>query len=204
MLLCAKKFNWLQENGDFFKLIKLMRMRLFLLVVLLSFVTVTTRAQNASATASQTIQLVLNPTIDLRFNNTGSGSTVNMVFNSTGNYANGVISGTQELEVRSNKNFKISVQTDASSFAYTGNQANVSPMPVNNTLFMAVTNNTTGGSIASGFSNYTSLSQSNQDIILNGAQGEDKKLVLAYKARPDWGYASGTYSVGVIYTATQP
>lgn len=182
-------------------------MRLFFVLFLAVLLPWIAQAQNASSTASQTIQLVLHPTIDLQFTNSGNGngSTINMAFNTMGQYSSGVISGTQELAVRSNKNFKISVQTDAATFAYTGNLAAGNPMPVNNTLFMAVTSNTTGGAVTSGFNNnYTTLSSSNQDLVLNGIQGEDKKLVVAYKAKPDLGYPAGTYSVGVIYTATQP
>lgn len=166
----------------------------------------TLQAQNSSASASQTIQLILYPTIDLKFTNTNTatGATVNMAFSNNAAYRSGVISGTQELQIRSNKNFKISVQADASNFAYSGNQ-NETTMPVNNTLFMAVTNNSTGGSVASAFNNsYNSLSSSSQELILNGHLGDDQKMVLAYKAKPDMSYPAGVYSVGVIYTATQP
>lgn len=126
-----------------------------------------------------------------------------MLFDNINHYTDGVLSGTQELEVRSNKNFKISVKTDAPTFTYTGGQSNAS-MPVNNRLFLAVTSNNTGGSLASGFDNYTSLSATNQDMILDGIRGDEKKFVLVYKAKPDMGYPAGTYSVGVLYTATQP
>jgi len=181
-------------------------MRALLFTVLLGSIASSAMAQNASATASQTIQLALNPVIDLRFTNTGTGtgSTVNMAFSNVSQYVNGVNSGTQELEVRSNKNFKISVQTDAPTFTYTGSGSSANSLPVNNTLFLEVASNSTGGSVASGFDNYTSLSSSSQDVLLNGSQGAGKKLVLAYRAKPDMGYPAGTYSVGVVYTATQP
>ncbi|HRO43831.1 MAG TPA: hypothetical protein PL009_13425 [Flavipsychrobacter sp.] len=177
-------------------------MKTILLGVLLIIIAVSVRAQNSSATASQAIQLILHPTIDIKFTNATAG-TIDMVFNSADNYSQGVLSGMQELEVRSNKNFKISVKTDAPTFAYSGEQ-NAATMPVSNTLFMAVTNNQTGGTLGGGFNNYTSLSANNQDLILNGTYGQEKKLVLAYKAKPEIGFPAGTYSVGVIYTATQP
>lgn len=161
---------------------------------------------NASASASQTIQLTLYPTIDIHFSNSNnSGETVSMSFNNTDQYVNGVVSNNQELTVRSNKGFKISVMTNAPYFAYSGSEAQPQNMPVTNTLFMSVTGNTTGGSTVSSFNNsYQSLSSINQDILLNGQGGDDKKLVLAYKAQPEMGYAAGVYSVDVIYTATQP
>lgn len=163
------------------------------------------RAQNSSSTASQTVQLLLYPAIDIQFtsNSAANGSTIDMVFSNASNYADGVISGTQELEVRSNRNFKISVKTDAPTFSYLGGQ-NTASMPVNNRLFMTVTGNQTGGSVAAGFQNYASLSANNQDVVLDGVQGSGKKLIIAYKAKPDMGYPAGTYSVGVVYTATQP
>lgn len=168
--------------------------------------TVAARSQNTSATASQTIVLELNPTLDLRFTNTqaSAGPVVSLDFNSLANYTDGVVSGVQELEVRSNRSFKISVQTDAPSFTYSGPTQSGTSMPVDQTLFMSVSGNNTGGSIASGFSNFVSLTSSSQDLILNGMQGSERTLSLAYKAKPALGFAAGNYAVGVIYTATQP
>lgn len=176
-----------------------------ILLVALLLTASASRAQNSSSTASQTVQLLLYPVIDIQFtsNSAANGSTIDMVFSNASNYADGVVSGTQELEVRSNRNFKISVKTDASTFSYLGGQ-NTASMPVNNRLFMTVTGNQTGGSVAAGFQNYASLSANNQDVVLDGVQGTGKKLIIAYKAKPDMGYPTGTYSVGVIYTATQP
>ncbi|MBS1783351.1 MAG: hypothetical protein JSS78_09815 [Bacteroidetes bacterium] len=157
----------------------------------------------ASATASQTVQLVLNPSIDLRFSetSTNNGSLVSLNFSTIHNYSTGVVSGVQELEVRSNKNFKISVQTDAAHFSYNGVSGN---MPVANTLFMAVTGNSTGGTLTTGLGAYKSLSAMSSDVVLNGSFGDGKKLAFAYKAKPSEDFPPGVYSVGVLYTATQP
>jgi len=181
------------------------RMKLLSLSTFLLLFSTAAMAQHASATATQTIQLTLNPTIDIKFKNTAAatGSTVGLAFNTVDQYAEGVLSGAQELEVRSNKNYTISVKTDAPTFTYSGGETPVA-MPVDNTLFMSVTNNTTGGALGAGFGSYNSLSYTSQDLILNGAQGDDKGLVIAYKAKPALGYPAGTYSVGVVYTATQP
>jgi hypothetical protein len=177
---------------------------LFLLLSVFLF-TISAKAQSR-ASASQTIQLVLNPIIDIKLSEVDAdqGAMVTMPFNTVHQYKDGVFSGTQELEVRSNKNFKISVQTDASNFQYSG-ASNGTSMPVDNTLFMSVVDNNTGGRVNGSFDNsYHSLSAAAQDVILNGRNGEEKRLALAYMAKPDMSYPSGLYSVGVIYTATQP
>ncbi len=181
-------------------------MKQLILLILCCTATLSARSQNTSATASQTIVLELNPTLDLRFTNTqaSAGAVVSMDFNSLSNYTEGVVSGVQELEVRSNRNFKISVQTNAPSFTYSGPTQTTTVMPVDQTLFMSVSGNNTGGSIASGFNNFVSLTSNSQDLILNGTQGTEKTLTLAYKAKPALGFAAGHYAVGVIYTATQP
>jgi len=161
--------------------------------------------QNASATASQTVRLNLAPVIAFRFSSTNAatGNQVNMDFNTVNQLSNGIQSSEQELSIISNKTFKVSVQTDAPSFSYSGN-GNAS-MPVDNTLFVAVKNNATGGNVVSSFNNtYHSLSSASQDLLLDGQQGADQKIVLAYMAKPGMNYPAGSYSVGVIYTATQP
>lgn len=182
-------------------------MRVLLLTALACCIFVATFAQEPVSVASQSIQLTLNPVISLKFTNasSGNGPSVNLSFNTMGDYLDGVESATQELEVRSNKHFKISVKTDAPNFTYSGQAGNGNAsIPVANTLFMAVTNNATGGTLTAGFDSYVSLSPNSQDVILDGTQGEDKKLTVAYKAKPDIDFPAGVYTVGVVYTATQP
>ncbi|RYZ51282.1 MAG: hypothetical protein EOP49_12095 [Sphingobacteriales bacterium] len=183
-----------------------MRKFAFTVLVLSSLWATSSRAQNASASASQTVRLTLAPVIAFKFTATGSaeGNLVNLDFNNVNQFTNGVVSQDQELSIISNKTFKVSVQTDAASFSYNGNNGNTA-MPVDNTLFVSVKNNNTGGAVASGFNNsYQSLNAGSQDLLLNGQQGADQRIVLAYKAKPGLNYPSGSYSVGVIYTATQP
>lgn len=164
-------------------------------------------SQNQSGSASQPVQLILSKVIDLKFAETSSsqGPVVNMNFQDLNAYSRGVISGMQELEVYSNDDFKISIQTDAPNFVYHGMENPSKLLPVNNTLFISVADHTTGGLVNAAFDkNYQTLSQSSQDLILNGTRGAGKKLVVSYKAKPELGYPAGVYSVGVIYTATQP
>jgi len=161
--------------------------------------------QQSSASASQTIRMVLQPIIDIDFGDAAhNGAPVNLAFNDHSNLNNGVTSAGQELRIRSNKEFKVSVQTDASSFSYNG-PANAPVMSVSDILSVSVTGNNTGGLVASAFdNNYSPLSPTSQDILMDGQRGGEQKFTVAYKAKPGYRYPAGTYSVGVVYTATQP
>ncbi|MCB0700871.1 MAG: hypothetical protein KDC11_13515, partial [Chitinophagaceae bacterium] len=63
----------------------------------------------------------------------------------------------------------------------------------------------TGGSIANPFSNsaYATLSSSDQDLITTADRGGNQTFSVKYKATPGFAYPAGTYSVDVVYTATQ-
>ncbi len=179
----------------------------FLLAI--AFIPIESVAQdnNASGSATQTVVLDLAPVIGLKFTSTNSttGEMVSMNFNTAAQYQNGIVSNDQELSVSSNKAFKVSVQTDANNFSYSGISSQNPTMPVSNTLFVAIKNNQTGGAVTSDFdNNFHSLNSTTQDILMNGHQGGDKKFTVNYKAVPTLAYATGSYSVGVIYTATQP
>lgn len=157
-------------------------------------------AQNASNSASQTVVLQLNPVIEIAATNSGN---VVLGFSNSNNYGSGVQSGNQQFQVRSNKTFTVTVNTDASTFTYSGAHAQAPTMPVANTLFMEVANNNTGGNTAGSFSNFTSLSTAPQTLLTNCSMGNSQTFAVNYKAQPGYGYPSGAYSVGIVYTATQ-
>ncbi|MCB0695719.1 MAG: hypothetical protein KDC07_00060 [Chitinophagaceae bacterium] len=164
-------------------------------------------AQNASSTASQTVKLNLSNAIELTFTGTGdkTGADVNIPFNSVNDYANGVESASQELKVRSNKDFAVTVKANASGFTYTGSTTPAPAMPVKDVLGILVNANGTGGTIASPFSNstYATLTDKDQDLIDNGKRGGNQTFAVKYKATPGFAYPAGTYAVDVVYTATQ-
>ena len=164
-------------------------------------------AQNANSSASQTVKLSLSNAIEITFTGTGNatGSDVTIPFTTVNDYANGVESAAQELKVRSNKNFTVEVKTNATNFSYSGSTSPAPTMPVNGVLGVMVSANSTGGSIGSNFSNssYSTLKSSNQDLITNGSRGGNQKFSVKYKATPGFAYPAGTYSVDVVYTATQ-
>jgi hypothetical protein len=164
-------------------------------------------AQNASSTATQTVNLNLSNAIELTFtgNNSATGTAVNLAFNTVNDYANGVTSSEQGLKVRSNKNFAVTVKTNATNFTYTGTTAPAPIMPVADVLDLMVSANGTGGTIATPFSAtaYNNLSSTAQNLINNGSRGGNQTFGVKYQATPGFSYPAGTYTVDVVYTATQ-
>lgn len=170
-----------------------------IILIAASLVSFTLAANAQSANTTQTVQLSLSNALEISFTGTNGGATVNMPFTTVADYASGIESGAQELKVRSNRNFKVDVKTASGTF--TGGSGN---MPVQGVLALAVTANTTGGTTNATFNNtYASLNAGNQDIIINGSKGGDQRFSVKYKATPGFAYPAGTYTVDVIYTATQ-
>lgn len=159
-----------------------------------------------SSNSSQTVSMGVSSTIELTFtgSTTATGATVNLNFNTVNDYANGVASSDQELKVTSNRNFTIAVKTSSATFSYTGSTSPAPSMPVG-ILGLMIASNSTGGTIVSPFSAsaYNSLSNSNQMLLNTCTAGNAKLFAVKYKATPDFAYPAGTYTVDVLYTATQ-
>ena len=172
---------------------------------LVSFAT----AANAqtSSTAQQQVNLSLANAIEITFTGSGTatGSAVTMAFTTVANYANGVESANQQLKVRSNKNFTVAVKANAANFSYVGSTTPAPVMPVASVLGIMVPVNGTGGTIASPFStaNFSPITATNQNLITAGTKGGNKTFEIKYEADPQFNYPAGTYSVDVVYTATQ-
>ena len=168
----------------------------------------TTNAQssNQSDNASQTVKLALSNAIEITFaGGSNKGADVTIPFSSVNDYANGVESGNQQLKVRSNKDFDVTVKANAANFTYSGNTTPAPVMPVQDVLNLMVSANNTGGSIASPFSAsaYASLTDADQHLIEDGDRGGNQTFDIKYKATPGFAYPAGTYAVDVVYTATQ-
>lgn len=154
-----------------------------------------------SASASQMITVELEPTIQI----TASGlSNVKLGFNNVTNYINGVESGNQQFVVHSNRDFVVNVRANSSVFSYNGSAFPEPEMEVNNTLFLSVNENNTGGNIAGAFRSYAPLSANPCDLLLNCKNGDNKTFSVSYRASPGVEFPPGDYTIGVIYTATQP
>jgi hypothetical protein len=164
-------------------------------------------AQNASSSATQTVNLNLANAIEITFTGSGTatGAAVNLAFNTVNDYANGVTSAAQDLKVRSNKNFAVTVKANATNFTYSGTTTPAPVMPVSGVLGLKVSANGTGGTIASPFSSsaYSGLTSANQNLISNGTNGGSQTFSVMYQATPGFSYPAGTYTTDVVYTATQ-
>jgi hypothetical protein len=163
------------------------------------------KAQNASSTATQTVNLNLSNAIELTFvgSGTATGAAVNLAFTTVNDYANGVTSAAQQLKVRSNKAFGVTVKSNNANFTYSGSTTPAPVMPVNGILAAKVSANTTGGTIAGTFSSYTDLTTTAANMISNGTYGGNQLFSVMYEATPGFAYPAGTYTVDVVYTATQ-
>jgi hypothetical protein len=181
--------------------------KVIIFTILILTINLAANAQNASSTAQQTIQLALSNALDITFTGSGSaaGSTVSLPFTSVTDYANGVESAAQQLKVRSNKNFNVTVSAAASNFTVTSNgNTTASSMPVAGVLDVMVSANQTGGTIASAYSNYGGgVSTTPATLISGGNNGSNQTFSVKYKATPGFTYPAGTYTVDVVYTATQ-
>ena len=163
------------------------------------------KAQSASGSAQQTVQLSLSNALEITFvaNSSATGATVSLPFTTANDYANGVESAAQQLKVRSNKNFNVTVKANAATFTVTnGATTTASTMPAS-VLDVKVSTNGTGGAIAGTFAGYTDLSTTATNMITNGTYGGNQTFSVMYKAAPGFAYAAGTYNMDVVYTATQ-
>ncbi|MBL7682704.1 MAG: hypothetical protein JNK00_05050 [Flavipsychrobacter sp.] len=180
-------------------------MKKIIAIAAFSITAIAAKAQNASSTAQQQVNLNLSNAIELTFtgNNSATGAAVNLAFNTVNDYANGVQSAAQGLKVRSNKKFDVTVKTNATNFSYTGSTTPAPVMPVSGVLALKVSANSTGGSIAGSFSDFAGLSSTAANLLTNCNNGGNQTFSVMYEATPGFAYPAGTYTVDVVYTATQ-
>lgn len=176
-----------------------MTKRILTIIVLLMAFAARTLAE--SGTAQQSILLNLLPIIEIA---NISGNNISLSFNTVSQYENGLNTGKQVFKVRSNKGFMVSVSADAPTFSYSGTGTSEKAMPVDNTLFLSLVENSTKGEIANGVHTDMPLSATAKDILVNCSRGDEQSFAVNYKAKPDLSYPAGNYQVGIIYTATQP
>lgn len=174
---------------------------------ILSILCVLATFANAQSSTTETEQVDVNlvNVIVLKFTSTGTetGSAVNLPISTLANYTSGVESAVQQLTASSTKNFAITVKANAANFTYTGSYTSGTTMPVSGKLNLRVTANATGGSIASPFSAYSTLTSTNQNLINAATLGQNKTFSVQYQATPGFGYPAGTYTTQIVYTATQ-
>lgn len=184
-----------------------MKKLLLLIPSIMIFTTAAIAQGGDNAGASQAAVLKLNNGIDIAYTTTGSGTGEDAVMNFTGpnDYSNGVMSAEQQMRVRSNNTFKVAVRCDGSSFAYNGASDNVPQHMPNDMLWMKVTGNNTGGDVRAPFStsNFASITTNSQDLLVGGNRGGNQTFSVMYKCTPGFNLPAGTYSMNVVFTATQ-
>lgn len=156
------------------------------IIAIASFVVFTsaTNAQTTTANTTQTVTLNLQNQIDLSIN---SATGTSFTFASTGDYASGLTNtGASVFQVRSNRPWAVTVKAAAATFSGpTGNA-----MPADK-LGIRLTGGTT----------FTQLATTNASLT-TGARGT-QSFTVDYRANPGFDYDAGTYTLGVVYTATQ-
>lgn len=162
-------------------------------------------AQNASGSAQQTVQLALSNALEITFtgSNSATGTTVSIPFTTVNDYANGVESAAQVIKVRSNKSFNVTAKANSAFFSVTnGSNTTASTMPAS-VLEIKVSANNTGGTIATGYTGYKDLTTTAANILTGASNGGNQNFSVMYNAQPGFAYPAGTYTMDVVYTATQ-
>lgn len=182
-------------------------MKKLILLAAASVMVISANAQNANSSANQSVSLGLTNAIDITFTGNGSatGSAVSMPLSSVNDYASGVTSTAQQMKVRSNKAFTVSVKANAANFTYTGSATPTPTMPVSGVLGIMVSANGTGGTIATPYSGtaYSGITSTAANMLNNCLNGGNQLFSVQYQATPGFAYPAGNYAVDVVYTATQ-
>ena len=180
-------------------------MKKFLLSVLAGLLVHCSCMGQTSTIVTQQVDVNLVNVISMKFVSTNgtAGTTLNLAMNLLTDLLSGVATSAQQLTVSSTKNFNITAKTNSAFFTYTGSSLLGNLMPILGNLRCKVAANATGGTIAGGFANYTSLSSSAQNFINGGTSGTNKTFSVQYQGIPGLGFALGTYSTQVVFTGTQ-
>ena len=142
-------------------------------------------AQSTSA-ASQTVTLNLQNAINI---SVSSATGTNFLFDDVTEYQNGMINANAStLQVKSNRPWAVTVKAAAATF--TGPAAPATQMP-----------STVLGVRLNGGSTFSNLSTT-AAALTSGARGTSS-FNIDYNANPGFSYDAGTYSLSVVYTATQ-
>jgi hypothetical protein len=161
-------------------------MKTKLLLVALAFIGFYGAKAQVVSNASHTATLTLTNAIELTFTS-GSGG-VSMTFSTPDHYQNGVTAdNAASIRVRSNRAYNVTVKTATANFS----SSSTTTMPVS-VLGVKEANQ----------ASYVSLSSSDQNLLTSQSRGSNT-FNLSYRANPGFNYDGGTYTVSVIYTATQ-
>jgi hypothetical protein len=139
-----------------------------------------------TGTSNQTVSLTLKNAISL---NIIAATGTTLTFDVPDDYANGIANASAStFQVKSNRPWSVSVKAAAATFS--GPPAPAAAMP-SNVLSVRLSTGTT----------YTPLTTSVVSLT-SGARG-DMNFSVDYRANPGFIYDAGTYTLSVVYTATQ-
>jgi cytoskeletal protein RodZ len=140
----------------------------------------------STGTSNQTVSLTLKNAISLNIT-AATGTTLN--FDGADDYLNGISNASAStFQVKSNRPWAVTVKAGAVSF--TGPAAPAAVMPAS-VLSVRLTGGTT----------YTTLSTT-AAALTSGTRG-DSNFSVDYRGVPGFAYDAGTYTLSVVYTATQ-
>ncbi len=138
----------------------------------------------SSSTASQTVTLTLQNSIAITV---GTASGTSFTFNTTDQYRDGITNtSASTFNVKSNRPWNVTVSAATANF----NATTATPMP-SSVLGVRLNGGTT----------FTQLSTSAASFAA-GARG-NSDFTVDYNANPLYSYDAGTYTLSVVYTATQ-
>ena len=140
----------------------------------------------STSTASQTVTLNLQNAINISIS---SATGTNFSFSDVAEYQNGLTNANAStLQVKSNRPWAVTVKAAAANFS--GPALPATQMPSN---VLGVKLN--GGSTFSALSTAATA-------LTSGSRGSSS-FSIDYNANPGFNYDAGTYSLSVVYTATQ-
>lgn len=178
-MACAWKY--IQHNR---KTQNMKKVTLIATIILAGFFT--SEAQNSTATATQTVTLILKNAISIDLT---SATGTNFSFNNTNDYQNGETNtNASTFTVKSNRPWAVSVNTASANFSGPASPSAIMPSSV------------LGVRVAGG-SNFSPLSTT-ASALTSGGRG-NSSFSIDYNANPGYGYDAGTYTISVVYTATQ-
>jgi hypothetical protein len=146
-----------------------------------------THAQAVTSNTNQTVTLTLQNKIDIAVE--GSPSGLSFTFASAADYSTGLTNlNASQFRVRSNQSFAVTVAAATADFS----SASTTVMPASK---LGVRLNGSSGA-------FTSLSTSSA-ALTTGTRGGNNLFAVDYNANPGYDYDAGTYTLSVVYTATQ-
>ncbi len=154
--------------------------------------------QEYAAAGTQRTNLAVGDIIAIGLVNS-SGDFITMFFPEQKDLVNGLETPKQNLVVKSNQHFKVTLTTTTGAFKYNGVGNPQNAVPLDGIIKVKVEDNQTGGQA---LTDYNAVSLYPVTLISNGTYGDNQAFTVRFKATPGLQLPSGVYEVNVVYTAT--